>query len=47
MSQSHLGAVEVEEVHELNGTSIAQRSVINAPWFVVEFDIHWKHLRLF
>ena len=39
VSQGHLCAIEVEEVHELNGTTFLVRSVVNSTRLVVQLDI--------
>lgn len=42
VAQRHLGAVEVEEVHELNGLALTQKLVVDAFGLVVEFELDWE-----
>ena len=46
VSQGHLCAIEVEEVHELYCFTFFQSTVIDSSWLVVEFDVHWKNFSM-
>jgi hypothetical protein len=44
MTKSHLGSVEVEEVHQLDGLAFLQSAVVDTARFVVQFDVHREDL---
>ena len=46
VSQRHLCAVEVEEVHEFDGTTFSQSTIVNTPRLVVELNIDREDFRL-
>jgi hypothetical protein len=47
MAECHLRAIEVEEVHQLNGATFLQGAIVDASRFVIEFDIYGEDLHVF
>ena len=46
MAKGHLRAVEMEEVHELDGTTGPQSSVVHSPRLVIELDVYREYFDL-
>jgi hypothetical protein len=44
MSQRHFCSIEMEEVHQLYGLPFPKSSVIDTPWFVVQFQVNGEYL---
>jgi hypothetical protein len=47
MPQRHLGSVEVEEVHKLDGLSLAESPVVHASRLIIELEVDRKYFDMF
>ena len=46
MPQSHLCPVEVEEVHQFDGTAFLKSPIIYPTWLVIELDVNREYFGL-